>query len=372
MDFIESKSPARIRVIGVGGCGGNIVHYLQQRRVDGIDYAAVNTDAQALQRIDAECVHIGGEATRGLGTGAKPELAVRAAEDDRERLVNLVRGYDMVFVVAGMGKGTGTGASPIVARLACEQNALTVAVATMPFRYERRDHVAQKGIAELGMSANSLLIAPNSKLQEVLGDEAGVEDALAAANEVLYNAIYGISEIITKPGELNLDFNDVRTVMTAKGRAVMGSATKSGTDRAAEATHEALCCPIMEDVELSGANYFLVNVTAPRGCKLSEIDSVYDILDEKAPACGNERFCGLVYDDTMGDKMRVTVIATGIGGEMQNVKVEEAKPNLAAVAGGSLDPCFVTGRGRQKLEDMRVKYGGDERKVPTIMRRQKN
>ena len=380
MKFVENEqSPARILVIGVGGCGGNIIQHLQIKRVAGIEYAAVNTDAQALSRVqDANCVHIGGALTRGLGAGADPDIAMRAAEEEKERLAELVRGYDMVFVAAGMGKGTGTGASPIVARLAREQQALTVAVVTLPFRHERRDSAAEKGMENLSGEVNSLLVVPNAKLHEVLGDDVTYQEALSAANAVLYNAVCGISEIITKPGEMNLDFNDVRAVMSAKGKAVMGSACKSGGDRAHEAAHEALCCPIMEDVDLSAASHFLVNITAsPKGLKLSEADAVHDVIDEKAPHCENARFVGLVYDESMGEEMRVTIIATGI-----NEAGRSSAVSAAAAGGGRMplevikdqvsDPCFTSGRERQKQETLLQKYGGDERKVPTIMRRQCN
>lgn len=379
MQFVDNEqTPARIRVIGVGGCGGNIIQHMQEKRVAGIDYAAVNTDAQALSRIkDAQCLHIGGALTRGLGAGADPDIAMRAAEEEKSRLAELVQGYDMVFVAAGMGKGTGTGASPIVARLAREQNALTVAVVTLPFRHERRDAAAEKGMSNLAGEVNSLLVVPNSKLHEVLGDDVTYREALSAANAVLYNAVCGISEIISKPGEMNLDFNDVRAVMSAKGKAVMGSACKSGEDRAHEAAHEALCCPIMEDVDLSSASHFLVNITAARdGIKLSEADAVHAVIDEKAPHCDNARFVGLVYDEAMGEEMRVTIIATGIRESAQTAAA-------AAVAGGGPmplevikqqvnDPCFNSGRTRKREEEIAKKYGGDQRKIPTIMRRQCN
>lgn len=374
MEFIENeRSPARIRVIGVGGCGGNIINYLQARRVAGIEYAAVNTDAQALSRIEnAECVHIGGNVMRGLGAGANPELAARAAEEESSRLLELVRDCDMVFVACGMGKGTGTGASPLIAKLARDAGVLTVAVATLPFLHERRDRTAEKGMQALSAEVDSLLVVPNAKLMEVLGDDVLQKDALAAANGVLYNAVCGISEIITKPGEMNLDFNDVRSVMSAKGRAVMGSACKSGPDRAAEAAHETLCCPLMEDVDLSAASHFLVNITASsETMKLSEANAVHSVIDEKAPHCENERFVGQVYDDSMGDEMRVTIIATGIAGE-RAAATEGGNGNLKLIEGAVQDACFVSGRDRKRREELLQKHGGDENRVPTILRRQKN
>lgn len=379
IEFIEKSSPARIRVIGVGGCGGNIVRYLQERAVAGIEYAAVNTDSQALSRIEgAECVHIGGEQTRGLGTGAKPDLAADAAESAIDRLKELVRGYDMVFVAAGMGKGTGTGASPVVARLARDAGALTVAVATLPFSYERRDDIAARGMDALGTAVDSLLAVPNAKLQQVLGEDAMFDEALAAANEVLYNAVCGISEIITKPGDMNLDFNDVRAVMSAKGKAVMGSACKGGDSCAADATEEAVCCPLMEDVDLSAASHFLVNITAAKGrIRLSDTNAVHDVIDQQAPDCKSERFVGMVFDDSMGDKIRVSVIATGIQSEAMR---ESSRAPVAAVAGGGGtlqvltggDSCFSSGRDNYREKQLLESHGGDARKVPTIIRRQRN
>ena len=372
IEFIENeRSPARIRVVGVGGCGGNIIQYLQARNVAGMDYAAVNTDSQALSRIEnAACVHIGGEQMRGLGAGADPELAARAAEEESSRLQDIVCDCDMVFVACGMGKGTGTGASPLIAKLARDAGVLTVAVATLPFRHERRDKIAEKGMQALAAEVDSLLVVPNAKLMKVLGDDVLQKEALAAANGVLYNAVCGISEIITKSGEMNLDFNDVRAVMSAKGRAVMGSACKSGPARAAEAAHEALCCPLMEDVDLSAASHFLVNITASSGSmKLSEADAVHEVIDDKAPHCESERFVGQVYDDSMGDEMRVTIIATGIAGERPAVG---DGGDMKLIEGAVQDPCFVSGRTRKQREDLLRKYDGNEARVPTILRRQKN
>ncbi|MDM5147265.1 cell division protein FtsZ [Candidatus Persebacteraceae bacterium Df01] len=380
IQFLDNtQSPARIRVIGVGGCGGNIIRYLQDRHVSGIEYAAVNTDSQALASIQGvECVHIGEGLTRGLGAGADPKLAAQAAEEESRRLQELVRGCDMVFITAGMGKGTGTGASPIIARLAREEKALTVAVVTSPFDHERRGASAINGIEALSKEVDSLLVVPNAKLQDVLGNDVMLKDALAAANGVLYNAVCGISEIITKPGEMNLDFNDVRAVMSAKGKAVMGSACATGTDRATAAAQEALCCPLMEDVDLSSASHFLVNITASGDyIRLSEADAVHAVIDEKAPNCRNERFVGLVYDESMGEEIRVTIIATGINGEAQAMEFSAAAvgggaPDLEVIRSGIKDPCFMPARQRHRQEQLREKLGGDERKVPTIMRRQCN
>ncbi|MGI9306623.1 MAG: cell division protein FtsZ [Gammaproteobacteria bacterium] len=373
MKFLNTEqAPARIRVVGVGGCGGNIIRHLQEKEVPGIEYAAVNTDSQALSLVEnAECVQIGGSS--GLGAGADPEIARQAAENDKERLTELVRGYDMVFIVSGMGKGTGTGASPIVARLAREQEALTVAVATLPFSHERRDAAAEKGLQNLTREVNSLLVVPNAKLSEVLGEDAAVPAALAAANDVLHNAVRGISEIITKPGEMNLDFKDVRSVMSVQGKAVMGSASKSGEDRAAEAAHEALCCPIMEDINWSAATHFLVNVTAsPHHLKLSEMDAVHQVIDEKAPHCHSERFVGLVYDKSMGEAIRVTIIATGIDERQPAVETASGPPSLKVIEANMKDDAFTSGRVRKQKEDICQKHGGNVKAIPAILRAQRN
>ena len=380
MEFLDAEqSPARIRVIGVGGCGGNLVRYMQHRKVTGIEYAAVNTDSQALAQIEnAKCVQIGAGLTRGLGAGANPKLAARAAEEQSDRILELVSNCDMVFVACGMGKGTGTGASPLVAKLARESGALTVAVAALPFEHERRDAVAIEGLEALSEEVDSLLVVPNSKLQQVLGEDVLLKEALSAANDVLYGAVCGISEIITKPGEINLDFNDVRAVMSAKGKAVIGSACAEGDQRAANAAHDALCCPLMEDVDLSAATHFLVNQTAsPDSVRLSEARAVHEVIDEKAPHCESERFIGQVYDDTMGSEMRVTIIATGIA-ESEAAMHEQRKvavgggPDLEVVKNEVRDPAFVSARQRKVREDILRHHGGDERKVPAIMRRQKN
>lgn len=371
MEFIEEKSPARICVVGVGGCGGNIVRYLQARSVAGITYAAVNTDSQALSQMDgAQCVNIG---ESGLGAGAKPEVAAQAAEAKSDRLQELVSGCDMVFVAAGMGKGTGTGASPVIAKMAKAAGALTVAVATMPFAYERRDKKASAGLENLAAEVDSLLVVPNNKLYEVLGENVRLEDALSAANDVLYNAVCGISEIIAKPGEMNLDFNDVRSVMSVQGKAVMGSVCKSGAERARAAAEEALCCPIMEDVNLSAASHFLVNVTGSRDTlKQSELEIVHEVVDDNAPDCESERFSGIVYDDDMGDEIRVTIIATGIAEDQIVPALPEEKPTFSVMDNQVNDPCFVDGRQRQRQEKILQQNGGNEYKVPTIMRRQRN
>ena len=368
MQFMDSECDrAVIKVIGVGGCGGNVVHYLQERRVAGVSYAAVNTDAQALGGIceGVECVHIGRALTAGLGAGAKPDVARQAAESDVERLKAVVKGCDMVFITAGMGKGTGTGASPVVAKVCREEGALTVAVVTRPFEHESRDIQAQAGIAALEEHVDSLIVVPNGKLQMVLGEDATLDEALTAANDVLFNAVCGISEVITKRGEMNLDFNDVRSVMSAKGKAVIGSARCAGKDRASKATEEALCCPLMEDVDLSCAGAVLTSMTGSRkNMKLTEISRMQGVIRDHIPNCTESQFFGVFYDETMGDELRVTIIVTGIGAQA------EKSPTLVVVEGEVTDTAFTSGRDRHKKNAALEKFGGDESKVPAILRRQ--
>lgn len=370
MQFMDSeREQAVIKVVGVGGCGGNVVHYLQDRRVTGVSYAAVNTDSQALGGINegVECVHIGRDLTAGLGAGAKPEVAAQAAESDLERLRSVVDGCDMVFVTAGMGKGTGTGASPVVAKVCREAGALTVAVVTRPFLHERRDNQADEGIAALEEHVDSLIVVPNSKLQNVLGDDATLDEALTAANDILYNAVCGISEVITKRGEINLDFNDVRSVMSKKGKAVIGSSRCSGKNRAEEATEQALCCPLMEDVDLTHASGVLTNVTCSRAnMKLAEINLMQDCIKQHIPECDESQFCGVVYDDSMCDDLRVTIIVTGINA----VGSGTGEPSLEVVKGEVTDNAFTSGRERHRKNEALEKFGGVEEKVPAILRRQ--
>lgn len=366
MQFMDSeRERAVIKVIGVGGCGGNVVHYLQERRLAGVSYAAVNTDAQALGGICAgvECVHIGRDLTAGLGAGANPDIARQAAEADAERLRAVVGGCDMVFITAGMGKGTGTGASPVVAKICREAGALTVAVVTRPFEYERSDTKAQGGVIALEEHVDSLIIVPNSKLQTVLGDEATIDEALTAANDVLYNAVSGISEVITRRGEMNLDFNDVRSVMSKKGNAVIGSARSAGPDRACKATEAALRCPLMEDVDLSRAGGVLTSITGSRKqMKLSEVNRMQEVIAESIPNCSESQFFGVFYDEEMGDELRVTVVVTGI-----NAKGE---PSLKVIDEDVNDNAFTSGRTRHQKSEALQKFGNDESKVPAILRRQ--
>ncbi len=301
-----------IKVVGVGGAGGNAVNHMVSRGVQGVEFICINTDAQALAKSKAGAtLQIGGT---GLGAGAKPEAGKAAAEADRERIADAIRGAHMVFITAGMGGGTGTGAAPVVAEIAKELGALTVAVVTKPFSFEgaRREMAAEKGLAELEGRVDSLIIVLNEKLEEVLGEDVTQIEAFAEADSVLNNAVAGIAEIINVEGLVNVDFEDVKTVMGEQGKAMMGTATATGEDRARIAAENAVQSPLLEGVDLSGARGILVNITASRNLKLKETRVAMETIREFA-AEDATIIMGTVYDDAMGDEVRVTVVATGLG-----------------------------------------------------------
>lgn len=310
----ETDYPAEIKVIGVGGGGGNAVEYMLKSHIDGVQFICANTDAQALKRHNADVnVQLGTSLTRGLGAGAKPEVGRQAAQDDRDRIAESLKGADIVFITAGMGGGTGTGAAPVIAEVAKEMGILTVAVVTKPFHMEgaRRMQAAEAGLEELSASVDSLIIIPNQKLLPVLGEKVTLLEAFAAANDVLLNAVKGVAELITTEGMLNVDFADVKTVMTEMGMAMMGIGTAKGDDRAAKAAEDAISSPLLEDVDLTGARGILVNVTHGPDLALSEFDVIGNIVREKA-ADDAHVIVGTVLDMDMTDEVRVTVVATGL------------------------------------------------------------
>ena len=314
---IIDQSPqegAIIKVIGVGGCGGNAVEHMIERGLSGVEFICANTDAQALRRSTARTqLQLGSTLTRGLGAGAKPEIGRDAAMEDRDRIAEMITGADMLFITAGMGGGTGTGAAPVIADIAKSLGILTVAVVTRPFRFEgKRQKVAQAGIDELQKKVDSLIIIPNDKLIDVLGEEVVLLAAYAAANDVLHGAVSGIAEVINNAGLVNVDFADVRTVMGEVGMAMMGSATAAGEDRGRVAAEQAVKSPLLEDVNLAGARGVLVNVTASQGLKMREYYAVMNTIKEFT-AEDAMVIVGTVIDDTMGDDLRVTMIATGLG-----------------------------------------------------------
>ncbi|REL31908.1 cell division protein FtsZ [Thalassotalea euphylliae] len=313
----DHNEEAVIKVIGVGGGGGNAVEHMVSQTIEGVEFITANTDSQALRNSSANVtLQLGSDVTKGLGAGANPEIGRRAAEEDRETIKQTLEGADMVFIAAGMGGGTGTGAAPVVAEVAKEMGVLTVAVVTKPFPFEgkKRMNYADQGIEFLANHVDSLITIPNEKLLKVLGPGTSLLDAFKAANNVLLGAVQGIAELITRPGLINVDFADVRTVMSEMGTAMMGSGIASGEDRAQEAAEAAIASPLLEDVDLAGARGILVNITAGMDISIDEFETVGNQV--KAFASENATVVvGAVIDPEMTDELRVTVVATGIGAE---------------------------------------------------------
>lgn len=306
---------AVIKVIGVGGGGGNAVEHMVKHNIEGVEFVATNTDAQALRKSAASTtIQLGRDVTKGLGAGANPEIGRLAAEEDKDSIRNAIKGSDMIFIAAGMGGGTGTGAAPVVAEVAREEGILTVAVVTKPFPFEgkKRMGYAEQGIEQLAKHVDSLITIPNEKLLKVLGRGTSLLDAFAAANNVLLGAVQGIAELITRPGLINVDFADVKTVMSEMGNAMMGTGVASGEDRAEEAAEAAVASPLLEDIDLAGARGVLVNITAGMDMSIEEFETVGNHV--KAYASDNATVVvGAVIDPEMSDELRVTVVATGIG-----------------------------------------------------------
>jgi len=312
-EMLETETSGTvIKVIGVGGAGGNAVEHMIRREVQNVEFIVANTDRQALKKSSApNLLQLG---KTGLGAGAKPEIGRSAAQEMRERIADSLRGAHMVFITAGMGGGTGTGAAPIVAEIAKELGILTVAVVSKPFEFEgpRRMKTAEQGLAELEDKVHSLIVILNNKLEEVLGEDAEMAECFRAADDVLHNACAGIAEIINNNGLVNVDFEDVRTVMSEQGKAMMGTAQSSGTDRARVAAEQAVASPLLEGVDLSGARGVLVNITASSSLKMKETREVMNTIRAFAAEDATVIF-GTVKDEAMGDELRVTVVATGLG-----------------------------------------------------------
>ncbi len=341
-----SGRQAVIKVLGIGGGGGNAVDHMLSAHLDGVEFINANTDAQALHRSGvAKVMQLGEGLTRGLGAGANPEVGRQAATEDRDKIAAALDGTDMVFITAGMGGGTGTGAAPVIAQLAREKGILTVAVVTRPFKFEgkRRIEAADSGIKELGEIVDSLIVIPNERILEVMGGNVTLLDAFAKANEILFNAVQGISELITRPGLINVDFADVRTVMSEMGVAMMGSSTASGPDRAIEAARGAVASPLLEEVDIHGAKGLLVNVSAGPDMQLEEFAQVGEIVNEYASEDGTV-VIGTVLDPEMEGDLRVTMVATGI----------RKAPQMT----------LVQGRDSEADEDSPVDYD-----QPTVIRR---
>jgi len=373
-----------IKVIGVGGAGGNAVDHMIREGVMGVEFVAANTDAQALKRSVAhKKIRLG---KSGLGAGAKPEAGRSAAVEEREQIAEALKGAHMVFITAGMGGGTGTGAGPIVAEVARELGILTVAVVTKPFSFEgKRLRIAEEGIADLQKHVDSLIVILNDKLMDVLGDDVSMDEAFKAADNVLRNAVGGIAEIINFPGLVNVDFEDVRTVMGEMGMAMMGSANASGVDRARIAAEQAVASPLLEGVNLSGAKGVLVNITSTRGLKMKEVNEVMNTVREFAADDAHIIF-GAVYDEGMGEEIRVTVVATGLGQaqarrqsfEVINTPVHQATGTDGAYANSmahgidysQLDVPAVVRKGRNTQVEALANSGVDRYDIPAFLRKQ--
>lgn len=340
---MEMSNDAVIKVVGVGGGGGNAVEHMVRESIEGVEFITINTDAQALRKTAVSTViQIGGDITKGLGAGANPQVGRESAMEDREAIKAELEGADMVFIAAGMGGGTGTGAAPVIAEVAKELGILTVAVVTKPFSFEgkKRMAFAEQGIEELSKHVDSLITIPNEKLLKVLGRGITLLDAFAKANDVLRNAVQGIAELITRPGLINVDFADVRTVMSEMGHAMMGSGVATGEDRAEEAAEMAISSPLLEDIDLAGARGVLVNITAGFDMRLDEFETVGNTV--KAFASDNATVViGSSMDPEMSDELRVTVVATGIG--------NERKPDITLVP-GSQKPASVENKAQPLQE----------------------
>ena len=378
---------AVIKVIGVGGGGGNAVNHMVSRVIDGVEFICANTDAQALSSANAKTIlQLGSSITKGLGAGADPEVGRQAALEDRERIQDALEGADMVFITAGMGGGTGTGAAPIVAEVARELGILTVAVVTKPFPFEgaKRKRIADQGISALGQHVDSLITIPNEKLLAVLGKEMTLLNAFSAANDVLLNATQGIAELITRPGLINVDFADVKTVMKEMGMAMMGTGSATGTNRAREAAEAAIKSPLLEDIDLAGAKGILVNITAGPSLAIGEFDevgnTVRDFADDDATVV-----VGTVIDPDMDEELRVTVVATGLGQSRLKSAIpdrsEQTEPHVRLVSNDRGDGIMPDYRDLDRPAYRRISQGKvaadaaldtdmDYLDIPAFLRRQ--
>lgn len=371
---------AVIKVIGVGGCGCNAVDHMINNEMKGVEFISMNTDAQALKNTQADTVlQLGSGITRGLGAGANPDIGREAAMEDRDRIAELIQGSDMLFITAGMGGGTGTGAAPVVAQVAKEMGILTVAVVSKPFAFEgKRLKAAQLGMEELSHHVDSLIVIPNDKLMMVLGNDISMLDAFKAANDVLHGAVAGIAEVINCPGLVNVDFADVKTVMSEMGMAMMGSAISTGVDRARLAAEDAVASPLLEDISLAGARGILVNITASKSLKMREVHEVMGTIKELT-AEDATIIVGTVIDENMNEDLRVTMVATGLG----NVHNQGKKP-LSVVHSrtgtddrseefiSAEDPAVMrTGRRNNNATVAAMRQSGiDPMDIPAFLRRQ--
>jgi cell division protein FtsZ len=373
---------AVIKVVGVGGCGGNAVDHMISRGVQGVEFIVANTDSQALKRSLAQTqIQLGAAITKGLGAGANPDIGKQSAIEDRDRIAELIDGADMLFLTAGMGGGTGTGAAPVVAEVAKELGILTVAVVTKPFAFEgRRQKIAMQGLGDLSEHVDSLIVIPNDKLMQVLGDDISLLDAYAKANEVLHGAVAGIAEVISCPGLVNVDFADVKTVMSEMGMAMMGSARSCGAGRARLAAEQAVASPLLEDVNLSGARGVLVNITASAALKMKEVHEVMHTI-RGFTADDATVIVGTVIDETLADDLRVTMVATGLGSPVGR---KETKQQVTLVVKNGTDaapmeivnyedleqPAVMRRRNRDATLEAMKQSGVDLLDIPAFLRKQ--
>ena len=370
---------AVIKVVGVGGCGSNAVDHMIQNGMQGVEFISMNTDAQALKGNKASTIlQLGTGITKGLGAGANPEIGREAALEDRDRIAELIQGADMLFITAGMGGGTGTGAAPVVAQVAKEMGILTVAVVSKPFAFEGRRLVAAKaGMEALSQHVDSLIVIPNDKLMMVLGNDISMLDAFKAANDVLYGAVAGIAEVINCPGLVNVDFADVKTVMSEMGMAMMGSASAAGVDRARVAAERAVSSPLLEDISLSGARGILVNITASASLKMREVHEVMSAI-KNLTAEDATIIVGTVIDENMGEDLRVTMVATGLGNlvsQSQNTPLTVIQSRTGTDDRDSIyateEPAVMrTGRRSNATVAAMRQSGVDPMDIPAFLRRQ--
>jgi cell division protein FtsZ len=380
----RDSQEAVIKVIGVGGCGGNAIEHMIDNNVNGVEFIVANTDMQVLKKSRAKIqLQLGAELTRGLGAGGRPEMGREAALEDRERIAEIIDGADMLFITAGMGGGTGTGAAPVVAEVAKELGILTVAVVTKPFGFEnKRMKLADEGVAELTKHVDSLLVVPNEKLIQVLGGKITVKEAYRAANGVLHNAVAGIAEVINGEGMVNVDFADVRTVMSENGMAMMGSAVASGDNRARIAAEQAVNSPFLENVNLEGARGVLVNITS--SADTFTMDEFYEVMNTIKSFTAEDAsvFFGNVFDESLGDDLRITLVATGLAGgaarRQQKPELKVMSPLLNGTTNqpmfmGSIDDdepaAFRPNARRAQVEAMK-NTGMDEFDIPAFLRKQ--
>ena len=365
---------AVIKVIGVGGGGGNAVDHMVSASLEGVEFIVANTDSQALKKSNARTIlQLGTNLTKGLGAGADPGIGRQAAVEDRERIAEVLRGADMVFITAGMGGGTGTGAAPVVAQVARDLDILTVAVITKPFPFEgkKRMAIADQGIKELSEFVDSIITIPNEKLLSVVGKGASLLDAFGKANEVLQGAVQGIAELITRPGLINVDFADVRTVMSEMGLAMIGSATARGDHRATEAAHAAVSSPLLEDINIAGARGILVNVTASESLSIGEFEEVGNTIKEFA-ADDATVVIGTVIDQTMQDALRVTVVATGLGlGQKRQQPYKVVRTGTGTMDYEQLDtPTVIRNRRNEESRLAPMESGMEYLDIPAFLRKQ--